>query len=56
MNKILLDTAGNLLDKDGEFGFIVLRNNEFVFKLTEEKYLTIEEMEQILAYMKAWRV
>jgi len=44
-----------LSDNDGEFGFIRKNKNtaKWEFKLTEEKYLTVEDMETIASYMIA---
>lgn len=41
-------------DNDGEFGFIRKSKHSFKweFKLTEEKYLTIDDMETIASYMR----
>lgn len=43
-----------LVDEDGEFGFIGKnkKTGNWEFKLTEEKYLTVDDMETITSYMR----
>lgn len=46
--------AFSLTDNDGEFGFIrkSKKTTKWEFKLTEEKYLTVDDMETIASYMR----
>lgn len=52
MIKVVYERSGNywsVRDEEGEFGFIARdkKSNNYTFKLTEEKYLTQEELKTL---------